>query len=117
MSLTPVPALAELLQDPASVEALPPARARTLLLQLAPLTEALRLRALALPTDGNGAPALTPPEPDRLLSVAEAAGRLGFSKDHLYRHASRYPFTVRLGSRLRFSERGIERYIRARQGR
>lgn len=58
-----------------------------------------------------------PAEPDRLLTVAEAAQRLGLSKDHLYRHANAYPFVVRLGSRLRFSERGFERYIRQRQGR
>jgi predicted DNA-binding transcriptional regulator AlpA len=54
---------------------------------------------------------------DRLLTVAEAAAKLGLSKDHLYRHAAHYPFTVRLGHALRFSARGIERYIRQRQGR
>ncbi len=56
-------------------------------------------------------------EGDRLLSVEEAAQMLGLSRDYLYRHAKALPFTVRLGSRLRFSERGIERYIQKRQGR
>ena len=55
-------------------------------------------------TDGN----------DRLLSVNEAARLLSVSKDWLYRRASQLPFTVRLGFHLRFSARGIARYIRAR---
>lgn len=54
---------------------------------------------------------------DRLLTVEEAAQKLGRSKDWLYRHAGRLPFTVRDGRLLRFSEQGIERYIRQRQGR
>ncbi len=57
-------------------------------------------------------------EGDRLLTVEEAAHRLGVSKDFLYRKARVLPFTVRLGPRqLRFSLRGIERHIRQRQGR
>jgi len=55
---------------------------------------------------------------DQLLSVAEAAQKLGVPKDWIYRRAGKLPFTVRLGPRhLRFSARGIERYIRQRQGR
>jgi len=54
---------------------------------------------------------------DHLLTVTEAAERLGTSCDWLYRHAHKLPFTVRLGSRqLRFSSKGIERYLRNRQG-
>lgn len=51
---------------------------------------------------------------DHLLTVEEAAQRLGTSKDWLYRHANKLPFTVRLGSRqLRFSAKGIEqRYLK-----
>ena len=54
---------------------------------------------------------------DRLLTVEEAAPKLGTSVDHLYRHAKNYPFTVRNGRALRFSEVGIERFIRQRMGR
>lgn len=54
---------------------------------------------------------------DRLLDVVEAAQRLGTSQDYLYRQAKKLPFTVRIGSRLRFSAHGIERFIRSRQGR
>ncbi len=55
---------------------------------------------------------------DKLLTVEEAAEKLSVTVDWLYRHAARLPFTVRPGPRqLRFSLRGIERYIRQRQGR
>ncbi len=54
---------------------------------------------------------------DQLLTVEEAAEKLGVSRDWLYRHSKKLAFTVRLGRHLRFSARGIERYIRQRQGR
>jgi excisionase family DNA binding protein len=54
---------------------------------------------------------------DRLLNVEEAARKLGKSKDYLYRHSGKYPFTVRDGRSLRFSEQGIEKYIKQRIGR
>jgi excisionase family DNA binding protein len=49
---------------------------------------------------------------DELLSAAEAARRLGISKDYLYRRASKYPFTRTQGRRLLFSAQGIDKYIR-----
>jgi excisionase family DNA binding protein len=54
---------------------------------------------------------------DRLLTVAEAARRLGIARDTLYRKAKDLPFTVRIGGLLRFSSAGIEKFVRARQGR
>src|SRR5437879_10181756 len=69
--------------------------------------------ALLQAINGNGA-ALTPePEQsDRLLTVREAAKRLGVSKRYVYGHADEYPFTRRLGPKtLRFSERGLERWL------
>jgi predicted DNA-binding transcriptional regulator AlpA len=54
---------------------------------------------------------------DRLLTVTEAAQRLSTTPDWLYRHASKLPFTVRLTPKqLRFSLRGIEKYLQRRQG-
>jgi len=54
---------------------------------------------------------------DRLLTVEEAASRLGTSEDWLYRHAAKVPFTVRLAPRhLRFSSQGITTYLERRQG-
>jgi predicted DNA-binding transcriptional regulator AlpA len=51
---------------------------------------------------------------DRLLNVKEAAQKLRRSSDWLYRHGSELPFVVREGRLLRFSEQGIEEYIRRR---
>jgi predicted DNA-binding transcriptional regulator AlpA len=53
---------------------------------------------------------------DRLLNVAEAGDKLGVRPDWLYRHHRNLPFTVRHGRLLRFSELGIEEYIRRRVG-
>ena len=49
---------------------------------------------------------------DRLLDVEEAAERLGVSRDYIYRNHRRFPFTRREGRSLRFSDQGIERYLR-----
>jgi predicted DNA-binding transcriptional regulator AlpA len=57
-------------------------------------------------------------EQDRLLKVEAAADLLDMSPDTLYRKAREFPFTVLLpGRQVRFSALGIQRYIRARQGR
>ena len=53
---------------------------------------------------------------DRLLTVHEAAVILGTSVDWLYRNSKKLPFTRRVSRKqLRFSERGIQKYI-ARRG-
>ena len=49
---------------------------------------------------------------DESLDVAEAARRLGVSKDYLYRHHRDFAFTRRLGKKLLFSSLGIKEYIR-----
>jgi hypothetical protein len=58
------------------------------------------------------------PEPDRLLKVKEAAGRIGVAVDTLYRNADDYPFTRRTEHprAIRFSERGIAEWVRAGGG-
>ena len=55
----------------------------------------------------------TPEErtPDRLLSAEVAAERMGVSKRYIYNHADTLPFTKRLGRTVRFSERGLERWL------
>jgi hypothetical protein len=42
--------------------------------------------------------------------------RLCVTADWLYRHHRQLPFVVRHGRLLRFSERGMEDYIRKRRG-
>jgi predicted DNA-binding transcriptional regulator AlpA len=56
-----------------------------------------------------------PDEPDpeaRNLDVAEAAKRLGISRDWLYKHASQLPFAVKIGRRLVFDSLALERWNR-----
>ena len=48
----------------------------------------------------------------RNLDVAEAAKRLGMSRDWLYRHASKLPFAVRIGRRVVFDSVALERWNR-----
>jgi len=58
-----------------------------------------------------------PPPGDRLLTVEQAAEKLAVNVGWLYRHADRLRFTVRVSPRrLRFSERGIDKYIAQRCG-
>ena len=73
------------------------------------------LRARRITLDGvREAPQ---PEPDHLLKVKEAAGRIGVSRDTLYRNADDYPFTRRTEHprALRFSERGIADWMESRR--
>jgi hypothetical protein len=54
---------------------------------------------------------------DRLLTVAEVAGRLAMSKHAVYRRAARWSFTRKSGWRtLRFSERGLDKAIATGHG-
>lgn len=57
-------------------------------------------------------PAPAQAQSDELLDVEEGARRLGLSKDYLYRHHSSFPFTRRVGRKLLFSARGIDKHIR-----
>jgi excisionase family DNA binding protein len=108
----PVLKLEDLARDPAAVDNLPAEEVWGLLGQL----EELRARLWRRNTTVNGQPE-RPTHGDRLLTIEEAAAKLGCSKDSIYRSAATLPFTVREGRRLRFSEQGIESYIRQRTGR
>ena len=100
-----------------------------------PVVEALEAVAQTAPVDGLpdliaqveglkarlyarlAAPSPTPATSmDRLLNIKEASQKLGRSTDWLYRHSSELPFVIRDGRLLRFSEQGIEEYIRRRMG-
>jgi excisionase family DNA binding protein len=50
---------------------------------------------------------------DRNLNVKQAAARLGLSAEFVYRHADELG-SVRLGRRLLFSERALERFLQRR---
>ena len=56
----------------------------------------------------------SPQAADRLLDASETAAILGVSKTYLYRRSKRLPFIVRFDGKLRYSARGIERFIASR---
>jgi len=60
-------------------------------------------------TIGTGKPG--PSEPDKLLTAVEVAARLGVKTGYVYRNAARYPFMVREGRYIRFSEQGLSKYL------
>lgn len=100
-----IPSLDGLASDPSQIEGLPLEVLKALWADVRQLEKVLVLRILTAPTTAS------PPE-DKLLNIDEAAAILGMSKDRLYRHD--YPFTIRDGGLLRFSNNGIQRYIKAR---
>ena len=112
--LNSIPNLTDLVNDPAKVALLPPEAIPTLRGELARLDTLLLMRVAMAQNNGQTEHSA---DGDRLLDVEEAARKLGKSKDYLYRHAGDYPFTVRDRRSLRFSEQGIEKFIRQRVGR
>jgi predicted DNA-binding transcriptional regulator AlpA len=109
-----VPRLEELVADPGQIGVLDMNTARVLKTQAIAALNLLHgydLERARLVVDGHGLQ-----RRDRLLNVAEAAVKLGVKPDWLYRHHKDLRFTVRHGRLLRFSELGIEDYIRRRLG-
>jgi predicted DNA-binding transcriptional regulator AlpA len=53
---------------------------------------------------------------DRLLKAKEVAQRLGVHVYWVYHNQHKLPFRVRLGTVPRFSEIGLEKFIRSRLG-
>ena len=106
-----VPKLEELVADPSQVRVLDVHTARVLKTRAIAALNVLNdydldIARNAVETHGQ--------RRDRLLNVGEAAKKLGVTLDWLYRHHKYLRFTVRHGRLLRFSEAGIEDYIRRR---
>ena len=110
-----IPKLEEIAENPALASHLSPNDVEALLGKNAVVQSVLVSRLLALRASLSREERST--SGDRLLDVEEASRKLGKSKDYLYRHASDYPFTVRDGRSLRFSDQGIEKFIRQRMAR
>ena len=88
-----------------AIDAVRPLELPAVLAQLLALQARIVARMATAATGGDEGP-------DRLLTVKQAAPILGMSEDWLYRNADRLPFTRRTGRRtLRFSERGLTRYL------
>ena len=104
--------LAQLASDPSRVTDVPQADIPRLIGETEELRAQLwsRLQAPAPTATPNGN------APDRLLTVVEATEILAVDKRWLYRNADSLPFTRRIGSRaLRFSERGLRRWVETRK--
>src|SRR5438128_7171790 len=99
--------LSELLADPARANAVPPEHVPELLGALERTRAALWARLLGRRDEA--------PAADRLLGIEEAAARLATKPDWLRRNGG-LPFVVPLSpGQVRYSEAGIERFIRSRQ--
>ena len=103
--------LAEIISHPEVLAKIPREQIPALLLEIASLQGALAASLLngaeTAGAQGNG---------DKLLEVKEAAAKLSVTEDWLYRKGSKLPFVVRMGRNIRFSEQGINRFIRQRTG-
>lgn len=108
-----VPRLEELADDPRVAGVLDAHTTDVLELTAITALTALRRRKLALAAERRQA---GPRQPDRLIRSKEVAIRLGIGVDWVYRHKDELPFLVRLGTVPRFSEKGLEDYIRKRRG-
>src|SRR5688500_347281 len=113
-----VPTLADLVTDTTRVNDVPVEAIASLRAELAKLDTLLLTRLFRTASNGHA------PDKDRLLTADEAAKKLGFSVDYLYRHSKAkdddsggFPFVVRVGRSLKYSETGIEKFIRSRSGR
>ena len=92
------------------VEHATPAECPSLLGELERLKASLWLR-MAAPSYKP-----VPPQSDCLLTAEDVAQRLNVTKAYVYKNASRYPFTVREGRYVRFSQAGLARYLDRHQG-
>jgi len=109
-----VPRLEELVADPGATGMLDARTADFLEATALAALRALRKRKQMLASEMR-AEALVR-RPDRLLTPKEAAGRLGIGVYWVYRNQHKLPFRVRLGTVPRFSEKGLEEYIRKQRG-
>ena len=105
-----IPTLDELISSPEKAETLSRQEAMNMMARITAIQPLLLGRLASLGAENKETKA-----PDRLLTAEEAAKRLNYSTDWVYRNAKKFPFTKRITPhRLRFSESGIEKYIKTR---
>jgi len=109
-----VPKLEEVAADPAKTGMLDAHATEILETTAITALNALRKRKLTLAAEARLVRRMR--RPDRLLNAKEVAERLGFGIDWVYHKQRDLPFRVPLGTVPRFSENGLEEYIRKRQG-
>lgn len=100
--------LVTILADPGRVHELDVEEAAVLLAQVAAVQASLAARVASA---ARSVPASRRQDDDRLISVDEAAARLGVTPRWLYRHSGHLPFARRLSRKtLRFSDLGLKRW-------
>lgn len=103
--------LAELAADPDRLERVPAEELPDVLAGLERLRAQVWMR-MNRPLKPNGSDA---PETDRMLNVKQVAEILEVESRYVYDHADDWPFTRKLSPRtLRFSERGLYRWLESR---
>jgi hypothetical protein len=109
-----IPSLDDLAGDPLRARGLPADALAALAARCAAVQSALASAQLALVLDSGTTGAPAPNDGDRLLVVEEAAAKLRVTEDFLYRRKD-LPFRVSVApGQVRFSLKGIERFIRAK---
>jgi predicted DNA-binding transcriptional regulator AlpA len=106
------PTLDEIADKPTAAASLRSHEVAALLIRCAAVQTALAAALTGHPLPERESPSVS--TPGQLLTVKEAAARLGISPFTLYQNARRYPFTVRIGRALRFSESGLAVWIQRR---
>jgi len=101
--------LAALIEDPARAVGLPQPEAVRLLLELAPVQEALRVAAARSPS-ANG----QRPEPEEWLDAAGVADRLGISLKAVYARSG-LPWSPALGRTRRMAASDLDDYVRGKR--
>ena len=91
-----------------AVDVIPEEKLAAFVIELSALTARAAARLAARPPTAS-------PASECLLTADEVAERLKLSRDVVYRHATRWPFTRRVGRAVRFSSTGLDRWL-ARQG-
>jgi excisionase family DNA binding protein len=104
--------LVDLVRDPSRVEQVDSSDLPALLTQLSAVQASMAARLVTVTQD-----AMRDDAADPLLTIEEAAARLGVSEDWLYRRTKSLPFVVRVGRHVRFSAKAIDRYVRNKMGR
>jgi excisionase family DNA binding protein len=77
----------------------------------APVADVLRVVLDEL-QETAGTPTAPREEADCLLTVPELAVRMKVKQRYVYDHHREWPFTRRIGRSLRFSERGLEQWMK-----
>jgi hypothetical protein len=113
--MNPLVTAAQVVADPARVSDVDPAALPALLAQLTTAAAVVAVRLSAI--EPRSAEAAATSGGDRLLTAKEAAVVLNLSTDFLYKHEAAKAFRVRIGSEVRFSLVGIQKFIERHRGR